>query len=229
MLARKITDPYRFFTSVALFVVSSGAAAVSFMHVSTVAIRYGQPQIAGYILPITVDGTIVVSSLTMLRAARFQVTSPWLARVMLLLSVGATLACNMAFGLAHGIPGALVSGWPAISFTGSAELAISMTRRKAARIPVASVVTRAEHESRLPDAISGGNGDSIIPLTDLPLTRVSRQIVQESAALAAISANPDIGFPELALKLGVSESTARRVRARLDSKVMSDDVTVTAA
>jgi hypothetical protein len=41
----------------------------------------------------------------------------------------ATLGCNVGYGVAHGSPGALLSGWPAIAFVVEAEMAISMTRR----------------------------------------------------------------------------------------------------
>ena len=43
----------------------------------------------------------------------------------------ATLAANVGYGLPYGIPGALLSGWPAVAFVGCAEMAIGMVRRVA--------------------------------------------------------------------------------------------------
>jgi hypothetical protein len=43
-----------------------------------------------------------------------------------------TLACNVGYGVAHGWPGALLSGWPAVAFMVAAETAITMTRQRPA-------------------------------------------------------------------------------------------------
>ena len=94
------------------------------------AIRYGQRALAAYLLPVTIDGLVAVSSLVMLRAARTGVSAPWLARTGLVLAVIATLACNVGYGVAHGWPGALLSGWPAVAFVVAAEAAITMTRQR---------------------------------------------------------------------------------------------------
>ncbi len=78
----------------------------------------------------------------MLRAARSGLGTPWLARGMLTLAVVATLAANVGYGLPYGIPGALISGWPAVAFIGCAEMAIGMVRRvsRAAPAPVPAAV-----------------------------------------------------------------------------------------
>ena len=91
--------------------------------------RYGQRALAAYLLPVSIDGLVAVSSLVMLRAARTGVSAPWLARTGLVLAVIATLACNVGYGVAHGWPGALLSGWPAVAFVVAAEAAITMTRQ----------------------------------------------------------------------------------------------------
>jgi len=116
-------------------VVAGIAAVVSFVHIESLAVRYGQPRLAAWLLPLSIDGTVAVSSLAMLRSARSGLSAPWLARTGLVLSVGATIACNVGYGLAHGLPGALLSGWPAVAFIISAETAISMSRRTRA-VPV---------------------------------------------------------------------------------------------
>jgi hypothetical protein len=71
----------------------------------------------------------------LLRAARLQLRAPWLAQVMLLSSVLATLAANVAYGAAAGVTGALISGWPAYAFIGCAEMSILMVRRTARAVP----------------------------------------------------------------------------------------------
>lgn len=129
MTARAERDTYRILTAAAVLLVAAIAAAISFVHIESLAVRYGQPVLAAWLLPVSIDGTVAVSSLALLRSARAGISSPWLARTGLVLSVGATIACNVGYGLAHGLPGALLSGWPAVAFIVSAETAIGMSRR----------------------------------------------------------------------------------------------------
>jgi hypothetical protein len=123
-------DRYRILAASAVLLVAAIAAVISYQHVVALAIRYGQPPLAAYLLPVSIDGLVAVSSLVMLRAARIGVLAPWLARTGLVLAVIATLACNVGYGVAHGWPGALLSGWPAVAFVVAAETAIMMTRQR---------------------------------------------------------------------------------------------------
>jgi len=196
-------DRYRSLTAWAVMLVAAIAAAVSYVHIESLAIRYGQPTLAAWLLPLSIDGTVAVSSLAMLRSARAAVSSPWLARGMLLLAVGATLACNVGYGLPHGWPGALLSGWPAVAFVGCAEVAISMSRRTG-RKPVTQAATVAPADrtsARRKSAPSGGGRRSAADT--------------EAAALTALSANPDLNGSQLGRQLGVSERTGRRLLRQL--------------
>jgi len=116
-------------TTAAVLLVAVIAAAVSFIHIQHLAVTRGQGQLASVLLPASIDGTIAAASLVMLRAARAGLGTPWLARGMLTLAVAATLAANVGYGLPYGVPGALISGWPAVAFIGCAEMAIGMVRR----------------------------------------------------------------------------------------------------
>jgi len=226
MAARQVSDPYRSFALAGMSLVSAAAAYLSFLHIQSLALRYGQPVIAAGILPLTIDGTIVVSSMSMLRAARSGLTTPALARVMLILSISATLACNVSYGLPHGIPGALLSAWPAVAFTGCAEISIGMSKRKASRIPTREAVTRLETDvtRELDVTASDGTESDVTARREIPAPgRLARQADQDSLALMVVTANPDVTFAELATELGVSESTARRVRARIENRVTSSN------
>jgi hypothetical protein len=138
VVAMSGTDRYRTLTALAVLVVAAIAAVISYQHVVALAIRYGQPALAAYLLQVSIDGLVAVSSLVMLRAARTGVSAPWLARTGLVLAVIATLACNVGYGVAHGWPGALLSGWPAVAFVVAAETAITMTRQRPA-VPEADI------------------------------------------------------------------------------------------
>jgi hypothetical protein len=91
----------------------------------------------------------------MLRTARAGLVTPRLARFMLGLAVAATLASNVAYGARFGITGSLLSGWPAVAFIGSAELAIGMARRARQAAPVPAAVPAPEP---VPAAGYGLNG-----------------------------------------------------------------------
>ena len=123
----------------AVLLVAAIAAVISFVHIERLAATHGQSALAAYLLPLSIDGTVAAASLAMLRAARAGLGTPHLARVMLGLAVTATLASNVAYGARFGLTGSLLSGWPAVAFIGSAEMAIGMTRRARAA-PVSAAV-----------------------------------------------------------------------------------------
>jgi hypothetical protein len=116
-------------TAAAVLLVAAIAAVISFTHTRYLAATHGQTTVAAYLLPLSIDGTVVAASMVMLRAARAGMRTPWLARVMLGASVAATLAANVAYGARYGLAGALLSGWPAAAFIGCAEMALGMVRR----------------------------------------------------------------------------------------------------
>jgi hypothetical protein len=184
------SDRYRPLTAVAVLLVATIAAVVSYMHVATLALRYGQPPLAAYLLPLSIDGMVATSSLVMLRAVRAQLSGPWLARTGLVLAVVATLAANVASGAEHGWPGALLAGWPAVAFIVSAETAISMSRRW--------VASGQRTEQERPAA-----------------TRRPAATDTEAAILATLATRPDMTNADLATEVGVSTRTARRYRSRL--------------
>ena len=117
------------------------------------------------LLPVSIDGTVGAASLVMLRAAREGLGTPSLARFMLVLAVGATLAANVGYGLPYGLAGAALSGWPAVAFIGCAEMAIGMVRRSrgtAGQLAVTQVAPAdAKHAARLALAASVAAGNPI--------------------------------------------------------------------
>ena len=125
-------------TAAAVLLVAAIAAVISFVHIEHLAVTHGQTTLAGMLLPLSIDGTVAAASLVLLRAARAGLASPWLAQFMLALSVAATLAANVGYGARYGLPGALLSGWPAVAFIGSAEMALGMVRRARGAAPGAS-------------------------------------------------------------------------------------------
>lgn len=169
-------------TTVAVLLVAIIAAIVSFIHIDHLAVTHGQTSLAAYLLPVSIDGTVAASSLVMLRAARLSLPTPALARVMLGLSVAATLGANLAYGARFGLTGALLSGWPAVAFVGSAELSIGMVRRTRRAVPAAvpppvPAVVPAPVPDAVPAPVPAGETDTAetVPVdapADVPIPRL---------------------------------------------------------
>ena len=70
----------RVLTGVAVLAVAVIAACVSFSHIEALALSHGQPIWDARFLPVSVDGLLVVSSLTLLADARARRPEPGLAR-----------------------------------------------------------------------------------------------------------------------------------------------------
>lgn len=203
-------DRYRTLTAAAVLLVAGIAAVVSYVHIMTLALQYGQEPLAAYLLPLSIDGLVATSSLVMLRSARAGVSAPRLARTGLVLAVAATLAANVASGISHGWPGAILAGWPAVAFVVSAEIAITMSRRTARRGHKAEsqAVTKSTDDRPRARSRSGQR----------PAARRTQQRSQpdlEAAALTALTGHPDMTGTELGRQLGVSERTGRRIMTRL--------------
>lgn len=118
----------RLATAATVFGVAGIAAVVSYSHIREVSLEHGQTRLDADLLPLSLDGLILTASLAMLFASRNRVPVPFLARSMLALSIGGTIAVNALFGISHGWLGAVLSSWPGISFIGSVELLLWVVR-----------------------------------------------------------------------------------------------------
>jgi hypothetical protein len=128
-------------TGLAVLAVAVIAAAVSFSHIDALALAHGYTTDTARLLPLSVDGLIVASSLTLLTEARAQRGAPGLARFGLILGITGTLAANVAYGVHFGPVGALVNAWPAAAFITATEILVGQMRR-AGGIPAAETVGR---------------------------------------------------------------------------------------
>jgi Protein of unknown function (DUF2637) len=109
-------------TAAAVLTVAGIAAYVSYGHAYAVVRAHGETGITARLEPATIDGLVYASSMVVLYAARHRVPVPSLARWLLALGIAATLTANLAQGWSHGLVGAVVAAWPAVSLVGSYEL-----------------------------------------------------------------------------------------------------------
>jgi hypothetical protein len=60
----------------AVLLVAAIAATVSYLHIFKLAVQLGQPQLAAWLFPLSVDGAVAAASVAMLSAARTGEQSP---------------------------------------------------------------------------------------------------------------------------------------------------------
>ena len=91
----------RWSTAAAVIGVAVVAAVVSYEHAYALVRAHGEAGWTAHLIPLTVDGLIWASSMVMLDSVRQGVPVPSLARWLLGLGIAATLAANVAHGLAR--------------------------------------------------------------------------------------------------------------------------------
>jgi Protein of unknown function (DUF2637) len=136
----------RWSTIGAVSVVALVAAFVSYRHALQVVRLHGETGPLALAYPLTIDGLIYSASMVLLNAARQGIRAHWLAYGALGLGIAATLAANVAAGLAYGPVGAIVAAWPAPALVISYELLMLVIRSVAAPAPVP-----------VPDALANGH------------------------------------------------------------------------
>jgi uncharacterized protein DUF2637 len=187
----------RILTAFAVLVVAAIAAVVSYSHIYGLGRAHGQDGTAARLLPLSVDGVILAASLVLLHEARNDRAAPRLARFMLWLGIAATIGANIAYGAGYGLPGALISAWPAVAFIGAVEMAVGLIRR-------ARTAPEAEAEVYQPH-------DTVQAVADVPVPADS-----QSAALIALRATLAAGNPlsgrQLESRFGLTRAEATRVR-----------------
>jgi hypothetical protein len=182
--------------------------------------------------------------MVVLYAARHRVPVPSLARWLLGVGIAATLTANMAQGWSHGLVGAVVAAWPAVSLVGSYELLVWLIRtsgtaehrppaehlgdaaaRRAARRCATTAASGAEFPRRgerdTPDqtreAAAQVAGPSAIPASGQRDQPVSEAGAVNDAAVAAYRLSARAGNPLSERKLAqmFGRTSRRWARARI--------------
>jgi hypothetical protein len=168
----------RWSTAVAVLGVAAVAAVASYEHAYDLVRVHGEAGWTARMVPLTVDGLIYASSMVMLDSARRETLVPVLARWLLGLGIGATLAANVAHGLGHGTVGAAVAAWPAVALVGSYELLMMVIR-----------------SSHAPNARSGRDHDAD-PLQETAAEVFAEQLAADQIpSIRAIRAQLHVGQP----------------------------------
>ncbi|MFI6326542.1 DUF2637 domain-containing protein [Nonomuraea sp. NPDC050556] len=106
------------------------AAVVSFRHMHELCLRHGEDPLAAVLIPLAVDGTIVVASMSILLASRYGSRGGTLAWTLLIVGSLASLGANIAVAEPSAV-GRIIAAWPSAALIGSYELLMAQVRRVA--------------------------------------------------------------------------------------------------
>jgi hypothetical protein len=138
----------RWATSGVVVALGIVAGVASYRHILEVGWTYGETGWVSYLIPLTIDGLIVSSSLTLLNAALRGEKGLWLSWVALALGVVLTISANVLHGLQDSVIGAIYAALPAVTLSISFELLMGLIRRSARQ---AAAVEAAAAELELAD------------------------------------------------------------------------------
>ncbi|WP_084965480.1 DUF2637 domain-containing protein [Thermoactinospora rubra] len=108
------------------------AAVVSFRHMHELCLRHGEDHLAAVLIPLAVDGTIVVASMSILLANRYGSRGGALAWILLITGSLASLGANVAVA-EPSVIGRIIAAWPSAALIGSYELLMAQIRRVSAK------------------------------------------------------------------------------------------------
>lgn len=228
---------YKLLAGLAVLAVTVIAGIVSFAHLQTLALAHGYTADTARLLPLSVDGLIVASSLALMAGAK-----PWLSRSALILGVSATLFGNVVQGAQYGPVGALLSAWPAISFILASEVFLGMIRRPAVEPGTVQTVAEPaldETEAGTLAPVSAGPEEvcqdvqpepATVLEADEPGTPTAPDLPEipqapadnEAAAQLAMRASVLGGNPMSARKLGDKFKLSRSVAANVRRSVLAE-------
>ncbi|MFI6759469.1 DUF2637 domain-containing protein [Micromonospora sp. NPDC050417] len=115
----------RVLTGLTVAALAIVAGAISFSHMTELAVQHGQTGWKAYAFPISVDGLEIVASLYLVAQRRAGRQTGWVPWVALVVGTLASLAANVAVG-GHDPVGKALAGWPALSMLVSVKLLFSM-------------------------------------------------------------------------------------------------------
>ncbi|WP_080678022.1 DUF2637 domain-containing protein [Salinispora pacifica] len=101
------------------------AGAISFSHMTELAVEHGQGGWKAYAFPVSVDGLEIVASLYLVAQRRAGRPTGWIPWFALVVGTVASFAANIAVG-GHDPIGKALAGWPALSMLISVKLLFGM-------------------------------------------------------------------------------------------------------
>jgi hypothetical protein len=209
-------------TTASVALLAGIAALVSYGHMHALAMQHGEGRLASALIPLSVDGMIMASSMSLLldsRLGRRGAVLPW---TLLIIGAAASLAANIAVAEPT-LLGRVIAAWPSFALTASYELLMRQVRHAARRdvrvtdnaeVPVRTgCIAPVDAPVQPPAASPAGPEPAAAPADDRP--RGMRRAVQRRAwQWALANRRPDGSLPagaEVARQFGRSDRWGRLV------------------
>lgn len=123
----------RWTTIAAVLMLAVIAAVVSYSHMYELALRHGEPEWRAALFPLSVDGMIVASSMTLLSDARNGRKGGLLPWTLLIIGSAASLAANVAVADPT-MWSRIIHAWPSFALIGAYELLMREFRASASGV-----------------------------------------------------------------------------------------------
>ena len=138
----------RWTTIAAVLMLAVIAAVVSYSHMYELALRHGEPEWRAALFPLSVDGMIVASSMTLLSDARHGRKGGLLPWVLLIIGSAASLAANVAVADPT-VWSRIIHAWPSFALIGAYELLMRAFRTAARSVRSADAARTDTGDERL--------------------------------------------------------------------------------
>jgi hypothetical protein len=222
--------PTRIARDASTVAVAGIAAWSSWSHMVAVALKFGERPEVAYVLPLSVDGMLIVASTAMVDDKRAGRPVRWSARIAFVAGVAASVAANIA--AAQPTLGArIVAAWPAVALLLVVEI-LSRARPLAHTSPrkvdteedsgedlgstdardVPGVRLVAHGSGSRPDPDQIRNENRQLQLRKPPRSRGREDVEQTTERVVRLrTERPDASLADIAREAGVSERHVRRL------------------
>jgi hypothetical protein len=185
----------RWTTTLSVVVLAGIAAVLSYKHMFILVQRYGETSWTSTLLPVSVDGMIAASSMTLLADSRNGRRSGLLPWTLLVIGSVASLAANVAVAEPSAV-GRLIAAWPSAALIGAYELLMGQIRHNAATKTKTDTSASCEPHRASEDVIEAAHraseGSSRIP-GSRPKPSESRPVAGQGPTVERMSARSVIG------------------------------------
>ncbi|MFI5908774.1 DUF2637 domain-containing protein [Dactylosporangium sp. NPDC051541] len=194
--------------------VASIAAWSSWSHMVHVALRFGERPEVAYVLPLSVDGMLIVATTVMVDDKRHGGRVRWSARIAFVAGVAASVGANIA-AAAPTIGARVVAAWPAIALL----LVVEMLARTSTSTNTGAAEVRSVIEPSTPPTSgtpstgsSAATGEKRPGVAVTRKTQTRRSAAETSQAIANLrEQRPAATAAHIAASLGISERHVRRL------------------
>lgn len=140
-------------TTGSVLLLAGIAAVVSYRHMHLLALEHGEPSWTAALIPFSVDGMIIASSMSLLLDSRSGTRSGVLPWVLLLIGSAASLAANVAVAEPTAY-GRMIAAWPSFALIGAYELLMRQIRHAASTAVVTDPGRSVEQPRKIPERLT---------------------------------------------------------------------------